>query len=141
MARGSSLRRERNLWLAVFLVPPLLLMVVFTLLPALAAIGYSFFNFTSFNREGFVGFGNFAKLGQFPFGEQFLRAFLNVCMVFVALLVVQNGTGLVFAYALWRQPPGFKFFRAVIFFTGYFVFGSGGFFVALAARPDLWTNQ
>jgi raffinose/stachyose/melibiose transport system permease protein len=111
----SSLNREKNLWLTIFLAPPLLLMVVFTLLPALSAIGYSFFSFTSFNREGFVGLGNYAKLLEFPFNQQFLRALLNVVSVFFALMLVQNGMGLVLAYALWRQPKGFKFFRAVVF--------------------------
>ena len=111
----QSLRRERNIWLLICLVPPLAFMVVFTLLPAVTAIGYSFFNFTSFNREGFVGLGNFAKLTQFPFNEQFTKALTNVITVFLALMIVQNGLGLLLSYALWRQPPGFKFFRAVVF--------------------------
>lgn len=109
------MRLERTLWLVIFLTPALGLMVVFTVLPAVTALGYSLYSWTSFNREAFVGLENFRKLFSFPFQSDFLRALGHNLLAFVGLMVVQNGVGLLLAYALWRQPPFFKFFRATVF--------------------------
>lgn len=107
--------RERSFWLVVFLAPALLLMLTFTLWPALTALGYSFYSWTSFNREAFVGLENFRKLLTFPFRDAFLSAVGHNLLAFAGLMVIQNGLGLLLAYALWRQPPFFKFFRATVF--------------------------
>ncbi|MCL6527835.1 MAG: sugar ABC transporter permease [Thermaceae bacterium] len=109
------MRLERTLWLVIFLTPALGLMVIFTVLPAVTALGYSLYSWTSFNREAFVGLENFRKLFSFPFQSDFLRALGHNLLAFVGLMVVQNGVGLLLAYALWRQPPFFKFFRATVF--------------------------
>jgi raffinose/stachyose/melibiose transport system permease protein len=109
------MRFERGFWLVVFLLPALLLMAVFTLWPAVSALGYSLYNWTSFRREEFVGLQNFVRLFSFPFLDAFLNALKNNALAFVGLMVFQNGLGLLLAYALWRQPPLFKFFRATVF--------------------------
>ncbi|MER3480470.1 MAG: sugar ABC transporter permease [Meiothermus sp.] len=109
------MRSERALWLIIFLAPALLLMLVFTVLPAVTALGYSLFSWTSFNREAFVGLENFRKLLAFPFRDDFLRALSHNLLAFAGLMILQNGLGLLLAYALWKQPPFFKFFRATVF--------------------------
>lgn len=109
------MRSERSLWLVIFLLPALLLMVTFTLWPALTALGYSFYSWTSFKREAFVGFENFQRLLNFPFRDAFLGAVGHNLLAFAGLMAIQNGLGLLLAYALWRQPPFFKFFRATVF--------------------------
>lgn len=109
------MRFERTLWLWIFLTPALALMAVFTLWPALSALGYSFYSWTSFRRDDFVGLDNFTKLLSFPFRDAFLNALKNNLLAFLGLMIIQNGIGLFLAYALWRQPPFFKFFRAVVF--------------------------
>lgn len=109
------MRFERTLWLWIFLTPALALMAIFTLWPALSALGYSFYSWTSFRRDDFVGLDNFTKLLSFPFRDAFLNALKNNLLAFLGLMIIQNGIGLFLAYALWRQPPFFKFFRAVVF--------------------------
>lgn len=109
------MRLERNLWLVIFLTPALLLMVVFTLWPAVAALGYSLYSWTSFNREEFVGLENFRKLLSFPFRDDFFEAMRHNVLAFIGLMVIQNGLGLALAYALWKQPPLMRFFRATVF--------------------------
>lgn len=68
------MRLRQNLWLTIFLAPALLLMLVFTVLPAINALSFSLYSWTSFNREGFVGLENFRKLLSFPFRDAFLSA-------------------------------------------------------------------
>lgn len=109
------MRSQRTLWLILFLAPALLLMMVFTLWPAVNALGYSLYSWTSFKREEWVGLENFQRLLSYPFGSIFLNAFKHNIMAFIGLMIVQNGIGLLLAYALWRQPPFFKFFRATVF--------------------------
>lgn len=109
------MRSQRTLWLILFLAPALLLMMVFTLWPAVNALGYSLYSWTSFKREEWVGLENFRKLLSYPFGSIFLNAFKHNIFAFIGLMIVQNGIGLLLAYALWRQPPFFKFFRATVF--------------------------
>lgn len=106
---------QRNLWLVIFLTPALLLMIVFTLWPAVAALGYSLYSWMSFNREEFVGLENLRKLLPFPFRNDFLDAMRHNVLAFVGLMVIQNGLGLALAYALWKQPPLMRFFRATVF--------------------------
>lgn len=109
------MRLRQNLWLTIFLAPALLLMLVFTVLPAINALSFSLYSWTSFNREGFVGLENFRKLLSFPFRDAFLSALSHNLLAFAGLMVIQNGLGLLLAYALWRQPPFLRFFRVTVF--------------------------
>jgi raffinose/stachyose/melibiose transport system permease protein len=133
--RTSSLRRERTIWLLIFLLPAMGLVVIFTLLPALSALAYSLYNWTSFNRGEFVGLENFRRLFNFPFDQTFINALWHNTIAFVGLMIVQNAVGLFLAYALWRQPPGFKFFRAVVFLPVIFSLVVVGFLWKLLLDP------
>lgn len=113
--RFLGLRLERGLWLTLFLAPALVLMLVFTTLPAINALVYSLFKWQAFKRGAFAGLENFQRLFAYPFDQQFLRALSHNTLAFVVLLVVQTGLGLLLAYALWKHPPGLRFFRVTVF--------------------------
>lgn len=109
------MRRERLLYTVLFLAPALLLVGVFMLWPAVTAFTYSLYDWTSFQRGEFVGLENFQRLLGFPFANSFFRALGHNAGVFIAIVLVQTVLALALAYALWRQPPGLRFFRTTVF--------------------------
>lgn len=109
------MRRQRTVWLWIFLGPAVGLTLCFTTLPALASLLYSLYEWESFRRVAFVGLANFHKLLGFPFQRDFLRALGHNVEVSLVMLVVQNGLALLLAVALSCELRGFRVFRVVTF--------------------------
>jgi raffinose/stachyose/melibiose transport system permease protein len=106
----------RGLWITALLVPPMVVMAMFVVYPILSALAFAFFDWQGLRRGGFVGLANFYKvLFQEPFASTTWNAFRNNVIVFLTLMVVQNGLGFVLAYALWRELPGARFHRIAVF--------------------------
>lgn len=106
----------RGVWITALIVPPLVFVATFVAYPILSALAYAFFDWNGLVRGGFTGLGNFeAVLFQEPFASYTRNAFLHNVIVFLALMVVQNGVGFLLAYALWRELPGAAFHRVAIF--------------------------
>jgi raffinose/stachyose/melibiose transport system permease protein len=106
---------SRTRWIAFFLAPGLLLMVLFTLIPAFLALGYSLFSWNAFTRGEFVGLDNFARLFSPTYRGAFFAALWHNVATFLVVVVVQNGLGLALAAALYRRPWGLRFFRTTVF--------------------------
>ena len=113
--KPAPISKHQRPWVFAFLMPAMLLTVVFTTLPAVTLLSYSVFECTSFKRIGFAGFDNFRRLTEFPWREQFIDAFMNNVLVFVALFILQTALGLFLALAIYRLKRGKRFFQAVIF--------------------------
>ena len=113
--KPAPISKHQRPWVFAFLMPAMLLTVVFTTLPAVTLLSYSVFEWTSFKRIGFAGFDNFRRLTEFPWREQFIDAFMNNVLVFVALFILQTALGLFLALAIYRLKRGKRFFQAVIF--------------------------
>jgi raffinose/stachyose/melibiose transport system permease protein len=111
----SPLERQQRPLIALFVGPALLIMTIFTTVPALTMLSYAFFSWTSFERRGFVGMANFQKLFSFPFRDQFFTAVQHNVIVFIAVFMVQTILGLTFAYGLYRMRRFQRFFRTVVF--------------------------
>lgn len=107
--------RSRSLWIALFLAPALGLMAVFMLWPALAALGYSLYDWNAFTRTEFAGLKHFLRLAAPPYRDQFLAALGHNTITFLVVVTVQNGLALLLAYGLYRRPVGFAFFRGAVF--------------------------
>lgn len=106
----------RGLWIAVLIVPPLAFVGLFIVYPILSAFAYAFFDWRGLARGEFVGFENFRQvLFTEPYASWTRNAFFNNILVFVALMVLQNGLGFVLAYCLWRELPGARFHRIAVF--------------------------
>ncbi|MEI2756007.1 MAG: hypothetical protein V9F46_06065 [Chitinophagaceae bacterium] len=58
---------SRSVWIALFLAPALALMAVFMLWPALAALGYSLYDWNAFTRTEFAGLKHFLRLAAPPY--------------------------------------------------------------------------
>lgn len=100
--------------LAVFLMPAMVLYLVFMIFPLAQAMVFSLFEWRGTVRGGFTGFSNFVELfSRFPLNEQLPRAFAHNAAFFGGTMVVQNTFGLFLAVILHRSQWGQTFFRTV----------------------------
>ena len=108
----------------LFVVPFVLFFVLYTLVPLIMGVGLSFFDYNP-NKPGemsFVGFLNYADMFgttneklEITFVKPFWESLLNTILfdlIAVPLLMV---IPLLLAYLINYQPPGYKFFRAVLY--------------------------
>lgn len=97
-----------------YLLPGLLIYLIFIFYPILETVRTSFFKWDGFSgSKEMVGFSNYAQL---LVDSQFLRALLNnlVFVIFYCIIPIIIGLGL--ASLLGRKPlPGLTFFRAGLF--------------------------
>jgi raffinose/stachyose/melibiose transport system permease protein len=106
----------RGLWITALIVPPLVFMATFVAYPIISAMAYAFFDWQGLVRGEFVWFENFhAVLFTEPFASWTRNAFTHNIIVFLVLMVIQNGLGFLLAYALWRELPGARFHRVAVF--------------------------
>jgi raffinose/stachyose/melibiose transport system permease protein len=107
---------RRNLWLVFLLLPPMAVMFIFIFLPMGSAVLYSVYDWDGLVRGDFVGLENFREILFDPNKSKFLfNAFKNNIIVFVSVMVVQNGLALVLALLLAREPRGYRFYQVVFF--------------------------
>jgi raffinose/stachyose/melibiose transport system permease protein len=86
------------------------------LLPLIASLGLSLFEWSGYGDKVFVGFDNFISLfTKNPYNIRFLNALKNNIYFFVITMIIQNGTALILAVFLQRGMKGTKFFRTVFF--------------------------
>lgn len=112
---SSALRREQNRTTGALLIPALLVIIVFTTIPALTTLSYAFFAWDGFQRGGFNGLENFQKLFAYPYSDQLFAALKHNTIAFVVIMTFQTSLGLLFAYAMFRVKRGLRFYRVVVF--------------------------
>jgi raffinose/stachyose/melibiose transport system permease protein len=116
MTPRTRRKLHRAAWLGFLLLPPLAVMLTFVVTPIVSAFAYAFYHWDGLARGEFVGLDNFrAVLTQEPFSDWTWRAFRHNLVVLVSLAIVQNGFGFLLAYAISREPFGFKLHRVSIF--------------------------
>ena len=109
-------RRQRGLWIVFLLAPAAITMSLFVVFPLLAAFRFSFFNFHGLRVADFVGLENFIDvLGRPPYRAATFAALWHNVIVFVALLVAQNGVAYLIAYALLKALPGHRIHQVIVF--------------------------
>ncbi|MFZ3071453.1 MAG: sugar ABC transporter permease [Anaerolineaceae bacterium] len=99
-------------WL--YLLPGLLIYLVFTFYPILDTVRTSFFQWDGFsNQRIFIGFENYKTLFS---DQQFTNAFLHNLVFIIFYCIIPIFIGLLLASLLSRNKlPGFTFFRTVLF--------------------------
>ncbi len=109
-------RLRRSLWIAFLIVPALAVMITFVVLPIVSALAFSLYDWRGLARGAFVGLENFRQvLFQEPFAGWTRNAFQHNVIVFLTIMVIQNGTGFFLAYAIYKEPFGYKFHRVSVF--------------------------
>ena len=107
---------RRSLWIACLLAPAAAIMLVFVAWPLVSAFQLSFYRFDGLKPGELVWFENFQKvLFQSPFAEATYNALWHNVVVFLTLMVFENGTALLIAYALLKELPGHRVHQVIIF--------------------------
>lgn len=114
MANGS--RRKPRYFIALYLLPALIIYTVFMALPLFMSLRVSLFDWPGIGEMRFVGLANFQKLFfRAPFNERFFTALINNVKFFGMTMLVQNALALVLAILLTRKLRGANFYRTVFF--------------------------
>jgi raffinose/stachyose/melibiose transport system permease protein len=115
LRRGSvSTHRIRDyLTIALFLLPALVLFLLFVIYPIFQSVYYSFFNWKGFGPAvDFVGLDNFINILS---DKVFLLALRNVLFIIVFSLLIQLPLSLALAVLVGRDLPGRVIFRTIFF--------------------------
>lgn len=104
--KGEASRTSPPFGVAVlFVLPGLLLFVLFLIYPLFTALSYSLFEWTGTQRGEFTGLGNFlALVTDLPYREAFPNALVHNVLFFVGAMIVQNSLGLFLAVQLHARP-------------------------------------
>jgi len=110
---GAPRRFQDNLTIALFLLPAIILFLLFVVYPIFSSIYYSLFNWKGFGPAvDFVGLENFKNILS---DKIFLIALRNGLLIIVFSLVIQLPLSLMLAVLVGRDLPGRVFFRSVFF--------------------------
>jgi raffinose/stachyose/melibiose transport system permease protein len=108
--------RRQGMWIAFLLAPAAITMTVFVVWPLLAAFRFSFFAFNGLKADHFIGLANFVDvLGRPPYAATTYAALWHNVIVFVVLLVGQNGVAYLIAFALLKALPGHRVHQVIVF--------------------------
>ena len=106
-------RRQDNITIALFLLPSLVLFLLFVIYPIFRAVYFSMFNWNGLGpATKFVGAGNFISILT---DQVFLIALKNGLIIITLSLALQLPIALGFAVLVSRDLPGRALFRTIFF--------------------------
>ena len=112
MFKNVSYKTQRKFIIALFLLIPLTLLFVFTYLPAINMISYSFTNWKGYGPKTFVGLENYINIFSDP---EVFSVLKNSLYYFVGGLI-QLALAFVFAVIINSKIKGKSFFKSLYFF-------------------------
>ena len=112
MFKNVSYKTQRKFIIALFLLIPLTLLFVFTYLPAINMISYSFTDWKGYGAKNFIGMQNYINIFSDP---EIFSVLKNSLYYFVGGLI-QLGLSFVFAVILNSKIKGKGFFKSLFFF-------------------------
>lgn len=99
-----------RLWIAVFLIPTLLLFTLIYAIPIIVMVATSFSDWDGFGRPEFIGLDNY---GNLPGDRQFLLAVRNSLLWGLIAAGIHVPFGVAVALILNRRPFGWRFIRSI----------------------------
>lgn len=102
--------RKNYKWIYLFLLPTIIVFVMFYLVPVIQVFVTSFTSWDGFNSPKFNGLSNYTNL--FTRGA-FLISLKNLLAWSLIAMTLHVGFGTLVAFILFRKPWGWKFTRAV----------------------------
>lgn len=110
---GSPRRFQDTLTIILFLLPALILFILFVIYPIFQSIYYSFFSWKGFGpAEDFIGLDNFKNILS---DRVFRIAIRNALLLIGFSLTLQLPLSLMLAVMVGRNLPGRVFFRTIFF--------------------------
>ena len=103
---------NKYLWVGIFLLPSLIGLLLFTVMPILSSLGLTLFEWDLLTTPNFVGFDNFKRLFA---DEDFWRALKNTLTYIVSYIPFVMTGSLAIAIILNQKLKGLMFFRASFF--------------------------
>jgi raffinose/stachyose/melibiose transport system permease protein len=108
--------RRRSLWILFLLLPALAVMTLFVVWPLISALRYAFYDFNGLRPSQFIGLENFRKvLFEQPYSDWTYNAFWHNVIVFLSLMIFENGTAFLVAFALLKGLPGHRIHQVIVF--------------------------
>jgi raffinose/stachyose/melibiose transport system permease protein len=121
----------------LFLLPALVIYVVFMAGPLFDSLRLSLYQGEGFTPTRFVGLANYIDLFTNPlWRERFFGAVWHTCIFFAIHMIVQNSLGLFFANLLSSNFAGRNFFRTIIFTPATLSVLVTGFLWTLILNPN-----
>lgn len=114
-SRRARARRQALRGL-LFLLPALIVYVVFLIYPLIKSLAGSTFSWRGIRIGDFVGLDNFVRLFEGRSFDLVANATVHNVVWFFSILVIQNVLGLLIAYILFLRGPRFSFFQSWFFF-------------------------
>jgi raffinose/stachyose/melibiose transport system permease protein len=110
---GSPRKPQDSLMIFLFLLPAIILFMLFVVYPIFQSIYYSLFNWKGFGPAvDFVGLNNFKNILK---DKVFLIALRNGFLIILLSLCVQLPLSMMLAVLVGRNLPGRVFFRTIFF--------------------------
>ena len=110
---GSPKHAQDNLTIFLFLLPAIVLFLIFVVYPIVQSIYYSLFNWKGFgSATDFIGLNNFKNILN---DKVFLRAIRNGLFIIAFSLCLQLPLSMLLAVLVGRDLPGRVFFRSIFF--------------------------
>lgn len=106
----SKLEKRNYKWIYLFLLPSVLVFLVFYLQPILTVFYTSLTKWDGFNAPTFIGLENYINLFQ---NEAFLISLKNILLWSLIAATLHVGFGVLVAFVLYHRPKGWKVTRAV----------------------------
>jgi raffinose/stachyose/melibiose transport system permease protein len=129
--------RKRQFTWVLFVLPALLIYIVFMAGPLFDSLRLSLYQGEGFTPTRFVGLTNYVDLFTNPlWRERFFGAVLHTCIFFAIHMLVQNSLGLFFANLLSSDFIGRNFFRTIIFTPATLSVLVTGFLWTLILNPN-----
>lgn len=111
---SRSKKRNNSLWVIFFLLPSLLGLIVFMIIPMISSLGLTFTDWDPLlpNKFNFIGLQNYATLLK---DEKFKAAFIHTLTFIVGYIPLVLISGMAVALLLNQNIKGMKFFRGAFF--------------------------
>jgi N-acetylglucosamine transport system permease protein len=111
---GMKHRKGRNGFIAVCVLPAIILFIIFMIVPTINVFKMSLYKWGGFsNNKTFVGLNNFKILFEDP---KFYRSFQNSVLLIVMVTIITMVFSLIFAAILSREKiKGQNFFRIIFY--------------------------
>lgn len=103
--------KKTKIWIAIFLIPSLIIFALFYLIPIVTVFITSFTEWDGFNSPSFNGLGNYTKL--FFYDDTFLISIRNLLLWSLIAATIHVGFGTLIAFILYKKPFGWKQVRVV----------------------------
>ena len=106
----SKLEKRNYKWIYLFLLPSVLVFLMFYLQPILTVFYTSLTKWDGFNAPTFIGLENYINLFQ---NQAFLISLKNILLWSLIAATLHVGFGVLVAFVLYHRPKGWKVTRAV----------------------------